>query len=113
MSVLTREEIQKSQKWDVKSVDIPDLGECLIRNMTGADGAKLIALSNPSGTDRDDIGLMCELIIASLCDEEGKLILKPEDVEMLRSKPFRALEALATAITNHNGLADDDDAPDE
>ena len=111
MGRLTREAITAANKWDIKPVVVKDWGgEVLIRNLDGAEGSKLVKMAGKSDAERDDIGVMIQAIIASVCDENGSLILGGEGVaEMLRGKPFRVLNELSASILEHNGLTGSED----
>lgn len=98
---MSREQILKSETWRVKK--LPErygLGEVFIRDLSGADQARLLKIAD-GGKPAEPL-LLAESIIASVCDEHGNLLLTAADVDALLAKPLRILRALAAEIEQHH-----------
>ena len=98
---MTRDQILKAESWRVKK--LPErygFGEVFIRDLSGADEVRIQTIAEDG--KRAEPHVMAELIIASVCDETGNLLLTSADADSLLAKPLRILRALAAEISQHH-----------
>lgn len=79
----------------------------LLRPLTYADRAALIAWDRPAG-DGADVGqvLQRKYLALAVCDEAGQRLLSEEDVGRL---PALAVDAISAEVARRNGLLGDPD----
>ncbi len=102
---LTRDAILGAQDLPVLTVSIPEWGgEVFIRTMTGGERDQFEAGWKRNPTD----DIRARLAVATLCDEDGRLLFSAADVPALSAKSSTALDRIFAASTAHSGLTDKD-----
>lgn len=116
MAFLTREMLLKKENLKVEKVDLGDDGFVFVRQMTGREKdlfeqslVKKVYDKNGKmeGLEQDLSNFRAKVAVFSLCDEEGNLILKPEDYPALSSSILATkLEKIAEAATKLNQVSE-------
>ena len=91
----------------VKTVEIPEMGEVCIRQMTGAERERMENSIQKAAKD-DESTIRALYAIALVCDQEGKPVFAPSDVELVNSLPWQALAVIRQAGDVYNALRPED-----
>jgi hypothetical protein len=108
--LLSREQILAAKDQEVKKISVPEWGgEVYIRPMSSRDRdkyeAEIIAMRS-SGKIYEN--LRARLAVRSVCDSDGNLIFKDEDVELVGSKGAAALNRIFSAASKLNDFSSQD-----
>ncbi len=114
---LTREEALKGPTAKVESVSVPELGgdghvcirEWLASQYPAIEEYRKAAVKK--GLD-GRLRAMANICAASICDQEGGLLLDAEDVDALLQWPYSSLDRVAMAALTLNGIDADSGEPE-
>jgi hypothetical protein len=96
--VLNRESILAARKLPTETVDVPEWGgTACVKTLTAAEFMALTAK-----TKADPERTYAHWIIATVVDEQGQPVFKPEDVAAIGEQPISAIERLADAAQRLN-----------
>ena len=93
--IARRRDILDGGNWRVKAMTVDGWGALCVRQIAPADNAQLEALG---GNKEQGPEFWATVIVASVCDERGRLLLKRRDLRRLVAKPPKLLRALASQI---------------
>lgn len=111
--LLTREMLLKKSDLKKKKVTFEDGSFVYVREMNGRERdlfESSILVEKEDGTvERDTKDFRAKLAVYTVCDEEGNLILKPEDYKTLSQNISAArLARIATAARDLNKITEED-----
>jgi hypothetical protein len=107
--MLDRESILRAEDLPRERVDVPEWGGSVwVRAMTAAERDALDAAQYLSGDDEAERlrNFRARVAVATICDENGKLLFSPQDVELLGRKSSVALERICRVAFRLNGLTE-------
>lgn len=107
MTCLNRDQFLKSVDRKKQRVDLPEFGEdsfVFVREL-GVEDLRVLMKHQD-----DSIEAMIHVVLQSVSDESGNLILSPEDVDQIKQKSNAVLKRLADTALQISGLVADDDA---
>jgi hypothetical protein len=84
---------------------VPGFGEVYVKQVTGSD-FDFVRHDNKGNLDQR--GMFARLVVAGLCDEDGKPLFKRSDVAAVNDMPFGVLKTLSEIVQDHSGITDDD-----
>ena len=84
---------------DLRPVDLPDGSQVMLRPLSGA-GADTFAATSQKNPEL----ARATLVVACVCDLEGKPLFVQGDVDRVAQLPNRFLAPIVEAIIDHNGL---------
>lgn len=117
MALLDREALLKKQELKITKVD---LGEdfVYVRQMTGRDRdaferslwvKRFDKNGRPDGFEQDLLDFRAKLAVRTLCDEEGTLLLKAEDIPILsQNMTAKNLDLIVSEAQKLNGISEAD-----
>lgn len=118
MGFLTREQMLEPEKLTIKKVDLGNGDFVFVRQMTGRERdnfeqSLIKEVKDKKGNvdhyDRDLKDFRAKLAVNTLCDEEGKNVMKPTDFEVLSmSMSAVKLEKIATKAQELNKITDEE-----
>ncbi len=102
---LTRDHILSVPDFEVRPVAVPEWGGTVyVRTITGGQAEQYYAALRGGASDRN---VMARLVAYAACDERGNLLFRPEDIDALAARSFRALERVFDAAMQLNGMTDE------
>lgn len=113
MKVLSRDELLRKRKLEVRRVDLGPGESVYVRQMCGRerDSFEQSIIRTTTGPDGELVmersleDFRAKLAVRTICDEEGNLLLKEEDVEALSTRmPAAQLEMIVNAAQELNGI---------
>jgi hypothetical protein len=124
MAIITREQVLSSTRFEKVEVDVSEWGK--IDPETGKPEKTTVFVRELSGREKDafEAGLFslkgrkqkvnlddvrARMAVLVCCDEQGKNIFQPEDVEWLTKKSVRPLTRIYNAAKELNDLDDEDE----
>jgi len=118
MGLLNRDGLLKKEKLEIKKIDVGKGDHVYIRQLTGKerdDWEKdfTIKIKNDSGKvigrDQKLEGLLAKLLVRSVCDKDGNLLLKPEDHSAIsENMSAKRLNKIVEAAQELNGITEKD-----
>ena len=84
---------------DLRTVDLPDGSQVILRPLTGA-GADTFAANSQKTPEL----ARATLVVACVCDLDGKPLFTQADLTRVAQLPNRVLAPIVEAIIDHNGL---------
>jgi Fe2+ transport system protein B len=118
MNILNRENLLKKEKLEIEQVDLGNDEHVFVRQMTGRERDRfeqslLKEIKDNKGDvvsyDRSLEDFRAKLAVVTLCDEEGKSLLRPEDYTILsQNMSAKRLEAIVNVAQRLNKISDDD-----
>lgn len=117
MALLTRDKLLEKKKFKIEKVDLGDGDFVYVREMSGYD--KNVFELSMMKENRDAKGTVTytqdlhnfrgKLLVNTLCDEHGTLLLGPDDsVALAKAKDAILLERLADAAQKLNAIGDEE-----
>lgn len=105
---ITREQILSSSDAKMEKVAVPEWGgDVHIKVMSGAERDRWEAAAFEGGkVNRDNF--RARLLVETICDESGKLLFSPADVDALSAKSSAILSRLTPVALKINALTNDD-----
>jgi hypothetical protein len=124
MSIISRESVIKSERFEMVEVDVTEWGE--INPETGKPQKSSVFVRELSGREKDNFesglveikgrkqklkleDLRARMAVAVCCDENRNPIFKSEDVEWLTQKSSRPLTRIYNAAKEINDLSEEDE----
>lgn len=116
-NLLSRENLLKKEKFEIEKVELGNGDFVFVKQMSGADRDKFEASiieikSGKKGEVETTQKMECfraKLAVVTLCDEEGNLLLEPNDYETLsENMTARTLEKIVNAAQKLNAISDKD-----
>lgn len=105
---LTADDILGKDDRDYVEVECPEWGGTVrVRSLTGAEA---VVFANSLKSEKGRAQAMIRIIAMCACDENGKRIFTPEQVEMLASRNLRACMRVKDAAMRHNGYTTEGEA---
>jgi len=89
---------------EVKAVDVADLGAGYVRVMSGKERDAFEASLVSDDSDPITQQIRARLVVACLCDKDGKTLLTPDDLDAVNEKPSNILQEIADAAMAINKL---------
>ena len=118
MNLLNREELLKKEALKIEKVDLGNDEYVYVRQMTGRErdlfeNSLVVEIKNRKGIveryESNTKDFRAKLCVCTICDEEGVLILKPNDYEMLSTNMSAArLEAIVNKAQELNAISEKD-----
>ena len=117
MTFLNRNKLLEKQKLEIIKVDLGDGEYVYVRQMTGRERDNFEKLLYSISTDKKgDIitekhleDFRAKLVVNTICDEKGELILKPEDFsELSQNMSAARLERIVNAAQKLNAITEED-----
>lgn len=117
MGLLSRQDLLKKVKLEIKRVDFDDGSHVFVKEMNGHEKDKLEASMLVLKIDKDGNrdyeqtleDFRSKLAVATVCDEKGKLILKPSDVDTLSQNiSAKKLSKIAEVSQEVNKITEQD-----
>lgn len=102
MSLLTRDAILKARDISTKDVEVPEWGGTVrVRQMTVAERDEF-AKRAKDDANAESTGMW--IVLRLVVDESGVPLFRPEDVEELKKRSFKAFDRLTDAVLSVNGV---------
>ena len=115
MTGLTKEQILAAQDVEPVPVEVPEWGGTVyVRPMSAGERDRWEGELLERGEKRKESiaasveNLRAVFLAKCLCDETGKLLFGPEDIEALSAKSYKALDRAYEAAQSINGLSESD-----
>lgn len=117
MALLTREDLLKKDELQVDRVDFPDGDHVFVRQMAGRERDRfeqsLISMSTgedgQTSYEQNSEDFRAKLAVHTVCDEEGNLLLKPEDYPVMsQAKSADKLERIVNKAQKLNNISQRD-----
>ena len=113
--VLTKEQIQAAQDFEMKPVPVPEWGGddavVYVKSMTSAQRIQFelgLTHDNETVRERKRERAKEQLIVLTVCDADGNLLFEDADIGWLREKSAKPIERLFDAARKLNGIGEDD-----
>jgi len=112
MAFLTREQILTAQDLKKEKVEVPEWGgDLFVISLTGKERDKFedsIFQTKGKKLERNFANLRAKLVSLTACDENGKLLFTPADINALGEKSAAALDRVFTISQKLSGLTKED-----
>ena len=90
----------------IQKISIEGIGTVCVRKLSYDDVMGYVR----GETDEDERSIMVRLVIAGVCDEEGKPLFTKEDAAEVGAMDTNTVRKLAEAVQEHGGILPEDDA---
>jgi hypothetical protein len=100
MSSLTRDELLAGQL-DRREVKIKG-GSVWVRDLSAAEAQSYLKAAQ--APDPEEVTLMAHLVCLTACDENGRDIFTPEDIETVKGMSLKTLKPMAEEAARQNGF---------
>jgi hypothetical protein len=118
MALLNREKLLQKDKLRIERVDLPDGDHVFVREMTGRlrdrwESSITKEVKNAQGRvidyERSHEDFRAKLLVFTICDEEGNLLLKPQDAAKISaSMSAGKMERIVNKAQKVNAISQED-----
>lgn len=111
---LTREQILSNKSFRSKVIEIPEWGgEVRLKAMSGADREAMeAAVYEDVGGKmqlKKGVSYIAEMLIRTWCDDDGNLLFKPDEINLIQEKDAVILARIFKVATEVNGLSGEEE----